>query len=170
MNIINRLRINKWIKDGAIIGDYFKLEKNSYLDSSFPWLIKIGKNVTIAPDVRVLAHDGSSKNIMGYSVVGLVNIGDNVFVGTKSVILPGVTIGDNVIIGAGSIVNKDIPSNVVVAGNPVKIICSTKDFIDKKKGIQDVFSYAYNNSKKPSNSMKKEMIDKLRINKKAFIE
>lgn len=51
-----------------------------------------------------------------------VIIGDNVWIGGDATILPGVTIGDNVVIGAGSVVTKDIPSNVVIAGNPAKII------------------------------------------------
>ncbi|HXR66039.1 MAG TPA: sugar O-acetyltransferase [Ktedonobacteraceae bacterium] len=51
-----------------------------------------------------------------------VTIGNRVWVGGRSVILPGVTIGDNAVIGAGSIVNKDVPANVVVAGNPARII------------------------------------------------
>ena len=56
--------------------------------------------------------------------VGEVNIGNNVFIGTKSIILPNVSIGDNVIVGAGSIVTKDIPANSVVCGNPARVITS----------------------------------------------
>lgn len=51
-----------------------------------------------------------------------VTIGDNVWIGGSTTILPGVTIGDNVTIGAGSVVTKDIPSNVVAVGNPCKVI------------------------------------------------
>lgn len=51
-----------------------------------------------------------------------VTIGDNVWIGGSVTILPGVTIGDNVTIGAGSVVVKDVPSNVVVAGNPAQVI------------------------------------------------
>lgn len=51
-----------------------------------------------------------------------INIGNNVWIGGSTTILPGVTIGDNVTIGAGSVVVKDVPSNVVIAGNPAKII------------------------------------------------
>lgn len=63
-------------------------------------------------------------------------IGNNVIVGIHSIILPGVRVGNHVVIGAGSIVTKDIPDNVVVAGNPAKIIkegivvenCRIKDY------------------------------------------
>lgn len=51
-----------------------------------------------------------------------VTIGNNVWIGGKAIICPGVTIGDNSVIGAGSVVVKDVPANVVVAGNPAKII------------------------------------------------
>jgi maltose O-acetyltransferase len=51
-----------------------------------------------------------------------VTIGDNVWIGGSVTILPGVTIGNGVTIGAGSVVTKDVPDNVVVAGNPAKII------------------------------------------------
>ena len=51
-----------------------------------------------------------------------IHIGKRVWVGSGSIILPGVTIGDNSIIGAGSIVTKDVPPNVIVAGNPAKFI------------------------------------------------
>lgn len=53
-----------------------------------------------------------------------VTVGNNVWIGGGAVILPGVTIGDNVTIGAGSVVTHDIPSNVVAAGNPCKVIRS----------------------------------------------
>ncbi len=51
-----------------------------------------------------------------------VKIGNDVWIGGNAVINPGVTIGDNVVIGSGSVVTKDIPSNVVAAGNPCKVI------------------------------------------------
>ncbi len=55
-------------------------------------------------------------------VIKPVKIGNNVFIGAGSIILPGVTIEDNCIIGAGSLVNKNIPKNTIAAGSPVKII------------------------------------------------
>ena len=51
-----------------------------------------------------------------------VTIGNNVWIGAGSVILPGVTIGDNTVIGAGSVVTKDIPANVVAVGNPCRVM------------------------------------------------
>ena len=51
-----------------------------------------------------------------------VHIGKNCWIGANAVVLPGITIGDNVVIGAGSVVTKDIPSNVVAAGNPCRVL------------------------------------------------
>lgn len=51
-----------------------------------------------------------------------VTIGENVWIGGNAVICPGVTIGDNVVVGAGAVVTKDVPNNVVIGGNPAKII------------------------------------------------
>lgn len=67
---------------------------------------------------------------------GKVKIGNNVFIGMQSTILKGVTIGNNVIIGANSLVNKDVPDNCVVAGNPAKVIMSLDEYYEKRKEMQ----------------------------------
>ena len=56
-------------------------------------------------------------------------IGDNVWIGGGAIILLGVTIGNNVVIGAGSVVSKDIPDNVIAAGNPCKVLKENKENI-----------------------------------------
>ena len=68
---------------------------------------------------------------------GKIKIGNNVFIGMRSIILPGVTIGDNVIVGAGSIVTKDIPSNSVVAGVPARVIKSFEEYESSSKAKAD---------------------------------
>ena len=105
---------------------------NSYIDSGFGWLITIGDNVTIT-NATILAHDASTKKVLGYTKVGRVDIGDNVFIGYGAVILPNTRIGNNVIVGAGTVVAKDIPDNVVVVGNPCHILCSYDKYISKNK-------------------------------------
>ena len=87
--------------------------------------VRIGKNVQIAPNVSIYTaghpvHPESRNS--GYEYGIAVTIGDNVWIGGSSVILPGVTIGDNVVIGGGSVVTKDIPSNSIAAGNPCRVI------------------------------------------------
>lgn len=87
--------------------------------------VTIGKNAQIAPNVSIYTaghpvHPDSRNS--GYEYGIPITIGDNVWIGGNSVILPGVTIGNNVVIGAGSVVSKDIPDNVIAAGIPCKIV------------------------------------------------
>lgn len=103
---------DQWRERGVRIGKNFDAP-DSVIDYCFGFLVTIGDNVTLS-GTTVLAHDGSTKKILGYSKVGNVVIGNNVFVGYGSIILPNVRIGNNVIVGAGTIVSKDIPDNVVV--------------------------------------------------------
>lgn len=62
-----------------------------------------------------------------------VKIGSNVYIGTNSLIMPGVTVGDNVLIAAGSVVTHSVPSNVVISGNLAHIICSFEDYYQKNQ-------------------------------------
>ena len=104
---------------------------NAQIDTLIPQMVEIGDNFTSAPGVQITAHDASTFKHTGKYRIEKVTIGNNVFIGANSVILPGVTLGDNVIIGAGSVVTKDIPANTVAAGNPIKIMCSVDDYIKK---------------------------------------
>ena len=93
-------------------------------------LVRIGNNVQIAPNVSIYTaghpvHPESRNS--GYEYGIAITIGDNVWIGGNAVIMPGVTIGDNVVIGAGSIVTKDLPSNVIAAGNPCRVIREITD-------------------------------------------
>jgi len=114
------------------IGNNFCI--NSYSRIVAMEKIDIGNNVTIAQYVTILDHDhdfyfDNEKNLRLKGFISAeVNIGNNVWIGDKVTILKGVTIGDNVIIGANSLVNKDLPNNVVAAGNPCRII---KKLIDE---------------------------------------
>ncbi|MGX2951385.1 sugar O-acetyltransferase [Ursidibacter sp. B-7004-1] len=87
--------------------------------------IKIGKNVMFAPNVSLFtaAHpiDPNKRN-SGVEFALPITIGDNVWIGGNSVIMPNVTIGNNVVIGAGSVVTKNIPDNCVAVGNPCKVL------------------------------------------------
>lgn len=86
--------------------------------------IKIGNNVFLAPKVSIFTagHPIDSKvRGEGLEFGKEIKIGNDVWIGGNSVILPGVTIGDNVVIGAGSVVNKDIPSNCIAVGNPCRV-------------------------------------------------
>lgn len=100
-----------------------------------PYLIEVGNNVTFAEDVKLITHDGGvgvlRKEHPGINVFGVIKINNNCFIGVNSTIMPNVEIGENSIIGAGSIVNKDVPSNTVVAGVPAKHICTLAEYEKK---------------------------------------
>ena len=66
-----------------------------------------------------------------FDVFGKIEIGNNVYIGNNAMIMPGVMCGNNVIIAAGSVVTKSIPNNVVVGGNPAKILCTFDDYYMK---------------------------------------
>lgn len=125
--------LNKLIKRGLKIGKNFNRMSGVTIDASHCYHISIGDNVTLAPRVHILAHDSSTYLFFGKTRAANVTIGNDVFVGAGSIILPGVHIGNRVIIGAGSIVTKDIPDNSVAAGNPAKVICSIDSYLEKEK-------------------------------------
>ncbi len=87
--------------------------------------VTIGKNALLAPNVAIYTaghpiHPESRNS--GYEYGIPVTIGDNVWIGGNTVIMPGVDIGGNVVIGAGSVVTKDVPSWSIAAGNPCRVL------------------------------------------------
>ena len=123
----------KLISMGMKVGKNFGRLNGVILDPSHCWLIEIGDNVTMAPRVHILCHDASTKTFLNYTKIGRVTIGNNVFIGAESVVLPGVTIGSNVIIGANSTVTHNVPDNTVVAGSPARVICTLEEYLDKER-------------------------------------
>lgn len=81
--------------------------------------VMIGPNVTIATAGHPIDPE-MRRRVAQFNIP--VTIGDNVWIGANSVVLPGITIGENSVIGAGSVVTKDIPANVVAVGNPCKVL------------------------------------------------
>lgn len=121
---------------------YFVTPNKILIDETRPYLIEIGKNVTITEGVVILTHgfDWSVLKIVYGDIIGSagrVVIEDNCFIGVNTIILKGVTIGKNSIIGAGSLVCKDIPENSVAAGNPCKVICSLEEYYSKRKQLEE---------------------------------
>ncbi len=121
-------------KLGVKIGENCRIYISSW--GTEPDMVEVGNNVTITSEVVILTHDGSTclvKDDNGdrYYKYAPVKIGDNVFIGYRSIILPGVEIGSNVVVAAGSIVTKSIPNNSVVAGNPAKVIKSFDAYKEK---------------------------------------
>lgn len=174
--IINKLRgnmdVESLVKKGLTIGENVFINFGCIIDESFCWLIEIGNNVTLAPNVHILAHDASTKKELGYTKLGGVKIGNNVFVGAGSIILPGVTVGDKVIVGAGSVVTKDIQRNSVVAGNPVRCICSYDDYMNKEKmriDIAHLYDKSYTIHGNVTIEKKEQMKRELKASKNGFI-
>ena len=85
--------------------------------------ITVGDNVFIGPKVTLATTGhGISPSLRRTLTSKPIVIGDNVWIGANAVVLQGIAIGENSVVGAGSVVTKDVPANVVVAGNPAKII------------------------------------------------
>lgn len=102
---------------------------------SEPYLVSVGDHVTITNGVQFVTHDGGvwvfRKEDPEIDVFGRIRVGNNVFIGVRTIILPGVTIGDNCVIGAGSVVTRDVPSETVAAGVPARVICSLTEYREK---------------------------------------
>lgn len=83
--------------------------------------VEIDEGVQIAPQVTILTvnHDFKHREIVKCSPV---HIKRNAWIGARAIILPGVTVGENAIVGSGAVVTKDVPDNVIVVGNPARII------------------------------------------------
>ncbi len=151
----------KLIKMGMKVGNNFGRLKGVILDPSHCWLIEIGDNVTLAPRVHILCHDASTKQFLGYTKIGRVTIGNNVFIGAESVVLPGVTIGNNVIIGANSTVTHDVPDNSVVVGSPARVLCTLEEYLKKeRKCMLDSICYSDEYTLRKKVSMEKRMQQK----------
>ena len=133
MHIDDRSQLEIAIGNGLQIGKDCHVMGECIIDPGHCWLITIGDRVTLAPRVHILAHDASTKRMLGYTLIGKVSIGNDVFIGAGSIVLPNVTIGNNVIIGAGSVVTHYIPDNSVAIGNPAKVITTYQDYQRKRE-------------------------------------
>ena len=104
---------------------------------SEPWLVTLGENVYITDEVRFITHDGGTlplrKEVPDLEITKPIVVGNDVYFGIRSIVLPGVTIGNRCIIAAGAIVTKDVPDNSVVAGVPARLIKTTDEYLEKLK-------------------------------------
>lgn len=130
-NIGTMLYLKYIEKKGFKHGKNFNLEKGANIDAAFCEYISAGDNVTLTKDVYILAHDASMYKILGKTKVGKVIIGNNVFIGARTVVLPGSSIGNNSIIAANSTVTGVIPDGQVWGGTPAKYIMDTTNFLEK---------------------------------------
>ena len=123
---------NSFLIEQPFICDYgynIEIGENFYSNHNLTILdcakVTFGDNVFIAPNVSFYTAehpiDYETRN-KGLEYARPITVGNNVWIGGDVTVLSDVTIGNNVVIGAGSVVTKDVPDNVVVAGNPAKII------------------------------------------------
>lgn len=150
--ILNRIDMLWWLmvknnpveyarRLGVSIGEGCQILDNpASVFGSEPWLVTIGNQVDITGDVRFICHEGGmwcarrlKPELKNYDLFRPIKVGDNVMIGTRTVIMPGVTIGNNVIIAGCSVVTKDVPDGAVVAGIPAKQISTVENFVEKIK-------------------------------------
>lgn len=142
----NDKRISYYRKLGVKIGTGCIYLSGESSFGSEPYLVSLGNDCLVSGDVNFITHDGGMwvlnhlKLENNVDKFGMIHVGNNVFIGMRSIILPGITIGDNCVIGAGSIVTKSIEKNSVVAGVPAKRICSIYEYDRKNK---DKFDNTY---------------------------
>lgn len=135
------------INKGCKIGEDTRIHNSVSSFGSEPYLIEIGNNCTFAFEVMFFTHDGgvsvlNNLNMLeGADKMARIRVGNNVFIGYRAIVMPGVIIGDNVVIGAGSIVTKNIPSNSVAAGVPAKVISTIDEYY---KNCKDHVDYLTN--------------------------
>lgn len=110
--------------------------------STEPWLITIGNNVHVTSGCMFVTHDGGTlilrKEEPDLEWTAPITVGNDVYIGLRTMIMPGVNIGSRVIIGAGSIVTKDIPDNSVAVGVPARVIKTVDKYLEqmKKKSLR----------------------------------
>tara|TARA_B100000530_G_C15839295_1_gene440674 strand:- start:500 stop:1009 length:510 start_codon:yes stop_codon:yes gene_type:complete len=141
------------------IGKKCRLSKNNYGEE--PFLISIGDHVS-AIKVDFITHDGAiwlwRELYPDIDLFGSIKIESNIFIGHKSIILPGAYIESNVIIGAGSVVKGRLLTNTVYAGVPAKPICTIEEYFNKNS---DKFMYTKLMSRKNKEKYLFRNIEKL---------
>jgi acetyltransferase-like isoleucine patch superfamily enzyme len=128
-------KMDRLRKQGLQIGEGSRLMSPGLVDTE-PYLVSIGKHVSVAGGVRFMTHDGATwvfrtqekyKDVVKY---GRITIHDNCLIGFNCILCPGVTIGPNAVVAAGSVVTQDVPAGTMVRGNPAKVVARIEDYAD----------------------------------------
>ena len=124
---------------GLTIGEVCNLpDRDSiFWDPSHCYLISIGNHCAVAPNVRFLAHDGSTFPFLGYTKFAEIEVKDHSVILDSAIILPGVTIGPNAMVAAGALVTKDVVPNTIVAGNPAKEVYKLDEYLKKIESVRE---------------------------------
>lgn len=151
--------LNSLVTYGLKMGHNVTIMDGFFIDPTHCFLISIGDYCVLAPNVRLIAHDASMKQILGYTKVGKVTIEANCFLGDSVIVTPGVTIGQGSIVGAGSVVTHDIPAETISVGNPCTVISKRNVFLQKheKEIVSRIAPFANLEQLKLTNSQKSEL-------------
>ena len=126
----------RWAKRlGVKVGEQTTISPDTNF-SSEPYLISIGNHVQITRSVSIYTHGGGNvvrQMIPDFDCFGKVKIEDWRYIGSESLIMPGVTIGEGALVAAGSVVTKAVPPYMVVGGNPARVLCTVDEFIKRNK-------------------------------------
>lgn len=150
--------LRRQVASGLVIGDGWSLSGRCPSFGSEPWLIRIGRDVRFADDVRFVTHDGGTKVVRHkYGTThlnryGPIEVGDNCFFGIGVIVLPNVRIGSNCVVGAGSVVTADVADDTVVAGVPARVVtdlasyyerCRAETLLQKGHTVEDLRDAAW---------------------------
>jgi acetyltransferase-like isoleucine patch superfamily enzyme len=134
-----RWRLRRYIRQGLQIADDCRLMGLPNFGSE-PYLISIGRHVTISSRVTFINHDGGTwvfRDLPKYREVikfGRIVIHDNCFIGSGATIMPGVTVGPTAVVAAESVVTADVPPNTVVGGVPTRVLMTIEQYAEKALG------------------------------------
>jgi acetyltransferase-like isoleucine patch superfamily enzyme len=105
---------------------------------SEPWLVRIGGGTWVTTGVQFITHDGATIVVRNgpfgitpetkLNRYGAIAVGENCFIGVRSILLPGTAIGDHCIVGAASVVSGEVPPRTIVAGNPARVVGDVEEF------------------------------------------
>src|SRR6266513_4023061 len=134
--LVLRARVRRQIKRGLQIAPDCRMVGMPDFGSE-PYLITIGRHVTVSTRVTFINHDGGTwvfrdqpryRDVIKY---GRIVIHDNCFIGSGATIMPGVSIGPNDVVAAGSVVTADVPPNSVVGGIPARVLMTVEEYAEK---------------------------------------
>lgn len=150
---LQRWKLRQYIRQGLQIADDCRLVSLPNFGSE-PYLISIGRHVTIASGVSFIAHDGGTwvfrdqpkyREVIRY---GRIVIHDNCFIGYGSIIMPGVSIGPDAVVASGAVVTRDVPPGTVAGGVPARVLMTRDEYAEKcLAGMPDYDREAYRRDK-----------------------
>ena len=131
---LRNFKTERWARRiGVTVGEYTKISSAAVF-SSEPYLITIGSHVQVTRGVTFYTHGGGNsirEKYPQFDCFGKIVVGDWAYIGSHSLIMPGVTIGEGALVAAGSVVTKSVEPHTVVGGNPAHFICTTDEYADK---------------------------------------